>query len=66
MLSAGTEVSRGSAGTLGTRSRALRASGGEPPSRPAHLRSLLIAFYYALTGVACAVYYRRHLTESVR
>ncbi|MFI1394299.1 APC family permease [Streptomyces sp. NPDC020681] len=27
--------------------------------------SLLIAFYYALTGVACAVYYRRHLTESV-
>ncbi|WP_250293756.1 APC family permease [Streptomyces atroolivaceus] len=28
--------------------------------------SLLIAFYYALTGVACAVYYRRHLTESPR
>ncbi|MEU1485138.1 APC family permease [Streptomyces sp. NPDC005752] len=28
--------------------------------------SLLIAFYYALTGVACVVYYRRHLTESVR
>lgn len=28
--------------------------------------SLLIAFYYALTGVACAVYYRRHLTENVR
>ncbi|EGX57643.1 putative amino acid transporter [Streptomyces zinciresistens K42] len=28
--------------------------------------SLLIAFYYALTGVACAVYYRRHLTDSVR
>ncbi|GHG87435.1 APC family permease [Streptomyces lanatus] len=27
--------------------------------------SLLIAFYYALTGAACAVYYRRHLTESV-
>ncbi|MEU2118585.1 APC family permease [Streptomyces sp. NPDC016459] len=27
--------------------------------------SLLIAFYYALTGVACAVYHRRHLTESV-
>jgi amino acid transporter len=27
--------------------------------------SLLIAFYYALTGVACAVYYRRHLTRSV-
>ncbi|MFJ5774356.1 APC family permease [Streptomyces sp. NPDC093094] len=27
--------------------------------------SLLIAFYYALTGIACAVYYRRHLTESV-
>ncbi|MFE3761646.1 APC family permease [Streptomyces sp. NPDC059104] len=26
--------------------------------------SLLIAFYYALTGVACAVYYRRHLLES--
>ena len=28
--------------------------------------SLLIAFYYGLTGVACAVYYRRHLTESLR
>ncbi|MFE7766683.1 APC family permease [Streptomyces sp. NPDC057438] len=28
--------------------------------------SLLIAFYYALTGVTCAVYHRRHLTESVR
>ncbi|MHC3390937.1 APC family permease [Streptomyces lavendulocolor] len=28
--------------------------------------SLLIAFYYALTGVACAVYYRHHLTRSVR
>jgi amino acid transporter len=27
--------------------------------------SLLIAFYYALTGLACAVYYRRHLTESL-
>ncbi|WP_330295093.1 APC family permease [Streptomyces sp. NBC_00503] len=27
--------------------------------------SLLISFYYALTGVACAVYYRRHLLESV-
>jgi amino acid transporter len=25
--------------------------------------SLLIAFYYALTGVACAVYFRRHLRE---
>jgi amino acid transporter len=28
--------------------------------------SLLIAFYYALTGVACAIYYRRVLTRSVR
>ncbi|MFG2194242.1 APC family permease [Streptomyces sp. NPDC048639] len=27
--------------------------------------SLLIAFYYALTGVACAVYYRRQLTKSL-
>jgi amino acid transporter len=27
--------------------------------------SLLIAFYYALTGLACAVYYRRQLTRSV-
>ncbi|MFE9257300.1 APC family permease [Streptomyces sp. NPDC006879] len=27
--------------------------------------SLLIAFYYALTGLACAIYYRRHLTESL-
>ena len=28
--------------------------------------ALLIAFYYALTGIACAVYYRRHLLESAR
>jgi amino acid transporter len=28
--------------------------------------SLVIAFYYSLTGVACAVFYRRHLTESLR
>lgn len=28
--------------------------------------SLLIAFYYALTGIACAVYYRRHLTDSLK
>ena len=28
--------------------------------------SLLIAFYYALTGVACAVYYRKHLLESAK
>lgn len=28
--------------------------------------SLLIAFYYGLTGVACAIYYRRHLRESLR
>ncbi len=28
--------------------------------------SLLIAFYYALTGVACAVYYRRHLLDSTK
>jgi amino acid transporter len=27
--------------------------------------SLLIAFYYALTGVACAIYYRRQLLKSV-
>ncbi|MGG8409418.1 APC family permease, partial [Streptomyces sp. 12297] len=27
--------------------------------------SLLISFYYALTGLACAIYYRRHLTESL-
>jgi amino acid transporter len=27
--------------------------------------SLLIAFYYALTGIACAVYHRRLLTRSV-
>ena len=27
--------------------------------------SLLIAFYYALTGLACAIYYRRHLLESL-
>ena len=28
--------------------------------------SLLIAFYYALTGIACAVYHRRQLTRSVK
>lgn len=28
--------------------------------------SLLIAFYYALTGIACAIYHRRHLLESVK
>jgi amino acid transporter len=28
--------------------------------------SLLIALYYSLTGVACAVYFRRRLTRSVR
>jgi amino acid transporter len=28
--------------------------------------SLLIAFYYALTGFACAIYYRRHLLDSVK
>ncbi|MCX4529376.1 MULTISPECIES: APC family permease [unclassified Streptomyces] len=27
--------------------------------------SLLIAFYYALTGLACVIYYRRHLFESL-
>ncbi|MFE0646973.1 APC family permease [Streptomyces sp. NPDC059534] len=27
--------------------------------------SLLISFYYALTGIACVVYYRRHLFASV-
>ena len=28
--------------------------------------SLMIAFYYALTGMACAIYYRRELTKSVK
>jgi len=28
--------------------------------------SLVIAFYYALTGVACAIYYRHQLTRSLR
>ncbi len=28
--------------------------------------SLMIAFYYALTGVACALYYRHELTKSVK
>jgi amino acid transporter len=28
--------------------------------------SLLIAFYYALTGIACAVYYRRRLLDDLR
>ncbi len=28
--------------------------------------SLMIAFYYSLTGIACAVYYRHELTKSVK
>jgi amino acid transporter len=28
--------------------------------------ALMIAFYYALTGFACAIYYRRELTKSVK
>ncbi len=28
--------------------------------------SLLIAFYYGLTGIACAIYFRRQLTRSAR
>ena len=28
--------------------------------------SLLISFYYALTGIACAIYYRRQLRHSVK
>lgn len=28
--------------------------------------SLMIAFYYALAGIACAVYFRHHLTQSVK
>jgi amino acid transporter len=28
--------------------------------------SLLIAFYYALTGLACAIYFRKHLLSSVK
>ncbi|HZJ05642.1 MAG TPA: amino acid permease, partial [Nocardioidaceae bacterium] len=28
--------------------------------------SLVIAFYYSLTGIACAIYYRRHLKESAK
>jgi amino acid transporter len=28
--------------------------------------SLMIAFYYALTGLACAIYYRRELTKSIK
>lgn len=28
--------------------------------------ALMIAFYYALTGIACVIYYRRELTKSVR
>jgi amino acid transporter len=28
--------------------------------------ALMIAFYYAFTGIACAVYYRRELRRSVK
>lgn len=27
---------------------------------------MLVAFYYSITGIACIVYYRRHVTSSVR
>ncbi len=27
---------------------------------------ILVAFYYALTGLSCVIYYRRHLTASVK
>ncbi len=27
---------------------------------------ILVAFYYSLTGIACVVYYRRHVTASVK
>jgi len=28
--------------------------------------SLVIAFYYSLTGIACAIYYRKHLRDSLK
>ena len=28
--------------------------------------SLVIAFYYSLTGIACAIYYRKHLRDNVK
>ena len=28
--------------------------------------ALMIAFYYAMTGVACAWFYRRHLLDNVK
>jgi hypothetical protein len=27
---------------------------------------ILVAFYYSLTGISCVVYYRRHVTQSVK
>jgi amino acid transporter len=27
---------------------------------------ILVAFYYALTGISCVVYYRRHVTQSIK
>lgn len=27
---------------------------------------ILIAFYYSLTGIACAIYFRKHITESLK
>lgn len=27
---------------------------------------ILVAFYYALTGISCVVYYRKHVTQSVK
>ena len=33
---------------------------------PASALSLAIAFYYLLTGIACVIYWRRHLLDSVK
>ena len=38
----------------------------ELPLRHASALALMIAFYYALSGLACVVYYRRELTRSVK
>ena len=43
----------------------LNAPPRELPLRHASALSLMIAFYYALSGIACAIYYRRELPKSV-
>jgi hypothetical protein len=51
-------------GSLDGDSRGLPADSGNRDSLTA--LGLMIAFHYALSGIACAVYYRYEITKSVK